>query len=202
MHARGLGLMAAVAATLAAGGCGDRKREREREREPAAPAGDAGVASPTGPTARTLDDAGLAALAAVTIPGHRVEVVRRGPDFGALIGVADMMASLTVSACVTCKPLDGPRWEAERAALTAIMAPGPGDRLAIERVSRGGWPLVELRARRTVEDVPQAAVLALWNDGVVQMIVSCEHPGGDQAERACVALVEAAALAYLPALAP
>ena len=60
---------------------------------------------------------------------------------------------------------------------------------------------MELRARRTIEDAPQALTVALWNDGTIQLLASCEQPGADQAERACLSLVEAAALHYLPALA-
>ena len=156
-------------------------------------------------TARKLDEAALAALAAVTIEGHPVEVVRHAPDFGAIVhapAAGNVAATVTISACVNCTPMDGARWESERPALTTLLAPGPNDHLAIERIERSGYPLIEVRAKRVIEGAPQAVALALWNDGTTQMIASCEQPGNVEAEDLCVLLVEACALAYLPVLAP
>jgi hypothetical protein len=177
------------------GACGGKRK---------AAGGDAGAAAPAR-TARALDEAGLAALAGVELAGHPIEVVRRGPDFGAIVhapAAGNVAATVTISACVTCTPLELARWEAERPTLTTLLAPGSSDHLAIERTDKRGWPLVEVRARRTIEGAPQVVVLALWNDGVTQLIASCEQPGAVEAEDLCVLLVEACALAYLPVLAP
>ena len=185
----------AVAVLLATGGCGG-KHEQARPR-------DAGPEAPSaGRTARPLDDAGLAALAAVAVDTYRVEVVQRAPDFGAVIRAGDVAATVTVSRCVTCTALDAAAWEAERPGLAATMAPAPGDRMIIERVEHAGQPMIEVRTRRTVEGVAEATVLGVWNDGVIQLIANCEQVGDDDAERACSELVEAAIGTYLPVLAP
>jgi hypothetical protein len=188
-----------VIASLAA--CGGKKKAREDVAVQAA--ADSGEAQRT---ARKLDASALAALAAVTIAGHRVEVVRRAPDFGAIVHApttaGNVASTVTISACVTCKPLTAAAWEAERASLTTLLAPGSTDTLTIDRAERGGWPVIEVRARRTLEGAPQAVVLALWNDGATQLIASCEQPGAADAEDLCSLLVEACALAYLPVLAP
>ncbi|HVV82075.1 MAG TPA: hypothetical protein VHE35_03305 [Kofleriaceae bacterium] len=181
----------ALAVALAA--CGSKKPARHRD-DAAVPA--AGV------KARVLDDAGLAALAAVTVDTYTVDVVQRGPEFGAVIRGGAASATVTVSGCLTCTPIDLARWEAERASLTALFAPAAGDTLALAAVDRAGRPVIEARARRTVEGAPEAFVFDTWNDGTTQLVASCEQPGGADAERACSELVEASTEAYLPVLAP
>ncbi len=187
----------AVIALLAVAdaGCGDRRRP-----PPAAVARDAA----SGRTARALDDAGLSALAAVVVGPHRVAVVRRGPDeLGAVITAADgTRAVVTIDRCLTCPAMDAAAWERDRPALTALLAPGPGDTLAIARVDGDAWPRIELRARRTVEGVAEALVQTAWSDGATQLRVTCERTGADDATAACAALVGAATAAYLPTLAP
>lgn len=164
-----------------------------------APGHDAGraAAEESAPAARPLADAG-AALAAVTLAGHTIDIVRRGPDFGAIVSGSGVAATVTISACVACVPIDAARWQAERPALMAVLAPAPGDSLSIDRVERGGRSLILIRARRTIEGAAHAIAQAHWNDGSTQLAASCEATDGD----ACARLVEAAATAYLAALAP
>lgn len=188
----------ALGALIVAVAIGCRDGKSKEQLAATAPADDAGP-----PRARALDADGLAALAAVSIGTHRLDVVRREPDaFGAILSAGAEMAAVTITRCLTCRALETKAWEAERAGLAALMAPAPGDTLTIARVARGPWHLIELRARRTVEGVVQVLVAMTWNDGAVQLWSSCERAGADDAELLCAALVDAAALAYLPVLVP
>ena len=156
------------------------------------------------PVARPLDDAGLAALAAVTVADARVEVVRRAvDDFAAIVTAADgARALVTISRCATCAPIAVAAWERDRPSLTALYAPAAGDGLTLALRDPPPWSTIELVARRTVEGVAEVLAQRHWNDGAVQLAATCEQPGGDEAERACTAILAAATKAYLPVLAP
>lgn len=191
-----LATAAASAVVLASAGCNSKRKPSARVDDAAV----AQVAAAPAAKARPLDDPGLAALAAVTISGAHIHVAQREPgQFGAIVTAADgTSATVAVAGCFDCTALDVAAWEAERASLSALLAPAPGDTLVIDRVEPG--PSIRLRAHRTTEGVPESLVLLRWNDGATELAVTCSHLGAD--DTACATLVATAMTAYLPALTP
>ena len=196
-----LAAAAASAVVVASAGCGGKRQPSTRVEDAAvAPAAAAAAAAPSaGAKARPLDDAALAALAAVAITGMRIDIARRGPgDFGAVITADDgTSATVTVSRCAICAPLDVATWERDRAAWTTLLAPAPDDTLMIDRVDLGA-PFIRLRAARTIEAIAESLVSLHWNDGSAQLWLTCARPDSDEP---CATLVTAAAPRYLTALA-
>jgi hypothetical protein len=146
---------------------------------------------------RPLDAALVSRLAAVTVEGASVTVVRRSDAEMAAIVAAPGGARVTVtaSACLGCTPIALPAWEARRAELAALFAPvdAAGDKLALSTETVAGRTVIAIDATRTVDGELRHTYQLHWNDGATQLAVVCEAA-------ACGAAATSSLAAYLAAL--
>jgi hypothetical protein len=164
-------------------------------REPAA-SGRTDGASAQPRAARPLDAALVDQLAAVTVTGSNVAVVRRSDaELASIVAAPDgTRVTITASACLGCTAIDLPAWEARRAELVALWAPvDTSDKLALAAASIAGHTVIAIDASRTVDGELRHTYQLHWNDGATQLAALCEVP-------ACAAAATAAMAAYLDVL--
>lgn len=146
---------------------------------------------------RPLDAALVDQLAAVTIAGSDVTVVRRSAAEMASIVSAPGGARVTVtaSACLGCTPIELPAWDARRAELAALWAPvdAAGDKLALTAETVAGRTVIAIDATRTVDGEQRNIYQLHWNDGATQLAAVCEAA-------ACAAAASVSLAAYLGVL--
>lgn len=146
---------------------------------------------------RPLDAALVDQLAAVTVAGSDVTVVRRSDAEMASIVSAPggTRVTVTASACLACTPIDLPAWEARRAELAALWAPvdSAGDKLTLSAETVAGRTVIAIDANRTVDGELRHTYQLHWNDGATQLAAVCEAP-------ACASAANATLAAYLGVL--
>lgn len=190
-------------AGVAGAGCSGRSRDAGPG--PASPPAADGERRGARP-ARPLDATTLDALAEVRVPDREVQLVRRGDhDLAATVSASDGgRATVTISACLGCLPMDVAAWRAREPELAALWAPrgaGAGDHLTIDAVPLAGATAIAVRATRADGDAVHQLHQLHWNDGTTQIAVVCEARGPvDAGAPACAATAEAALAAYLGAL--
>jgi hypothetical protein len=165
-------------ATACSGGARDAGPSAQRDPGASGRTDSIGGANPSAPAPRPLDAALVDQLAAVTIAGSDVTVVRRSAAEMASIVAAPGGARVTVtaSACLGCTPIDLPAWEARRAELVALWAPvdSAGDKLALSAESVAGRTVIAIDASRTVDGELRHTYQLHWNDGATQLAAVCE----------------------------
>lgn len=160
---------------------------------------------------RPLDEARLTALAAVTLAGHEVALVRRSAtDLAAIVAAPDgARVTVTASACLGCAPMELAAWEARRGELAALWAPGPpgsGDALALTAPAVAGRTVIAVDAVRTLDGEIRRTFQLHWNDGATQLAVVCEASaaatvdGGAAPPASCVDLAARALAAFVAVL--
>ena len=176
---------------------GSRDAGPAGRRDPGVATGRTDGTEPGARRPRPLDRALVDHLAAVTVAGSEVTVVRRSDAEMASIVAAPggVRVTVTASACLACTPMELPAWEARRAELAALWAPvdGAGDKLALSAERVDGHTVIAIDAARTVDGELRHTYQLHWNDGATQLAAVCEAS-------ACGPAAGAALAAYLAAL--
>ena len=183
-----------AALSACSGGARDAGPTGRRDSIASGRADDTGV---RGHAPRPLDAALVGQLAAVTVAGTEVAVVRRSDaELASIVSVpGGARVTVTASACLGCTPIDLPAWETRRAELAALWAPvdTAGDTLALSAETVAGRTVIAIDASRTVDGELRHTYQLHWNDGATQLAAVCEAP-------ACAAAAATSLAAYLGVL--
>jgi hypothetical protein len=186
-----------VAAASCSGGARDAGPNGRRDPVASARPDWGGGTNDPGRAPRPLDAALVARLAAVTVAGSDVTVVRRSDaEMASIVATPDgVRVTVTASACLGCTPIDLAAWEARRAELAALWAPvdTAGDKLALSAEKVAGRTVIAIDAMRTVDGEQRHTYQLHWNDGATQLAAVCEAA-------TCAATTAASMAAYLGAL--